>query len=231
MQSKILTILICSIAMFSINAQDYALPVFGDKIIDYYWSADDSTSQVELWENGKVKTNYESIDDKLKLRYDYNEDGTLKQKFEVYQKFKTDTSSVIDLETYQESIVISKGITDIPHGSYEEYYYKKRSKKSKPKTRGRYEDGKKVGEWYYRDFSSSPYTTLATYIMGRLDGQFVIYYPSREFDGEKVKYKGNYKLIGRTKKNNGSSHRVGEWAHYKRSGELVQTVTYKREKI
>lgn len=231
MRIILITTFICYFSNCPLQAQDYSLPKFEDNIKEYYWMDEDSSSQIELWENGKVKTNYESIDDRLKWRFDYNENGTLKFKFKVYQEYEVDTSVVIDLETYEETIILSRGYTDVPHGIFEGYHYNRRSKKALLKTSGQYSDGLRKGEWYYRNFKGSTFTTKVNYRKGRLSGESIEYYSSNTFEGEKVKYKGNYDVIRLNKKSGmyGHTRRVGAWKYYDRSGELLETVTYKQE--
>ena len=221
----------------SIISQDYTLPKFTDRIEHFYWADTIDSNQIVYFENGNIKVKYTRDENNNKVRNQYYENGNLKYLVKVKQFYRTDTTTIFDYDTYDETLEFHNGYGDMAYGDYEEYYYYHNSNNPIIKTQGKYEKGYKTGEWIYHDHSGLTQTTIYNFSGGTLSGLCIKYYPSPKFEKAKIKIKGNYGKVYMPRPYwfdiNSSEiikeniiRRVGEWEYYDIHGNLIEVVNY-----
>ena len=224
-----------------LNSQDYLLPKFGETIERYYWDSREDSIQIKYWPNGNTKVKYETINDKYKWRYDYNENGSIKFKWKIFQTFATDTTTVFDYDTFDETISIQRGLRDIPDGDFTSYYYAHQSNIPEIKETGYYRDGFKTGEWIKKEFNFGESKVKANFKEGKLNGLCTVYYSELTGFNDRVKYEGNYISVN-LKFVEWNSHkrqfervvrkvtrRTGNWIYYNELGDVIEIIEYNQK--
>lgn len=178
----------------------------------HYWETSNINEQQKKWSNGKVKLEYEHINDSLRLRKEYFESGNLKFTAEVYQKWRSDTI-ISGCYIGGETFYIRSGFEDKMHGEYIEYYD---WNQIKIRTTGQFLHGKMTGAWTTKTGEGA--LIEAQYDNeGFLDGLYVEYYYKKNDPKALTKWKGQYKL----------GDQDGLWEYFDMDGKLLERITYK----
>ena len=161
----------------TIHAQDYELPETRVHIERMHWKNNINNQQIKYWGNGNIKVEYELIDEKFKTRIDYYENGTVNRKCRIYQEYRTDTLSTFHYDTYEETMEISSGISDIAEGEFKKYYYLENSRIPYVQISGNYSNDLKVEEWVFIERSSKTIRRTVNFKENKLNGMFREFYP------------------------------------------------------
>lgn len=238
MKIELLLLLILAICPSISSAQDYELPEIGEPLKYYSWPSEENSTQIEYWENGNLKIDYQVIDSIYKWRNDYDEDGALLSKVKVYQRFQNDTITMLDYDTFEQSFRYENGFVDVKDGEFESYYYYRSSNTPIVKVVGQYKDGYKTGVWYEKDFSRVKGSIKVNYKQGKLNGLCSIYYPRESKEEEIVKFQGeygevelpyfllNYETYKKEVVIRSAVRRIGKWYYYNRKGDIIEIVEY-----
>ena len=189
----------------------------------------------------KLERAYDGVDsvrnmltDSGLVRHEFDTWGRLLRRVKIVQIDGVDTTYTENLTTGEMEIEVSKGITDIPNGYFQEYngaFYPYRS--------GSVEMGRPVGLWRYFGDSGLLVKTMNIGQYGWPDGECIEYH----LNGSRH-WEGNYGIrkISALEcpacrpgvPGFGQRHTrsvcvpIGEWKEWNDSGELIQVVKYSR---
>jgi len=194
------------------------------------------------WENGNIKMDYEVVDGERKIRKEYFESGKLKIETEVVRTFVVDTFVSFDPVTFDEAIEIDSGYLD---GRYLEYFEHVKDTKKGIRTIGEFVSSRQTGIWIHQaEFSGSIYK--AELFDGRIEGEFIEYYPSictvREVDKLKKKVEGTYILVSEESEVHVVENKTitsyyvvnkknGNWYYYELDGTVSEKINFDTGKM
>lgn len=184
----------------------------------------DTISRNKLDEEGRPLVSYFK-NDSTTIREAYYSDGYLKSKCEIIQLVFIDTTTKFNYQTMASEVIFPKKLRDLPHGDYVEYYSQehisiKRRGEPKVKTKGKFHEGIRIGEWHRYDNRGNKIIVNYNF-RGKLEGEYKEFKYNIRDSLYIIQVEGEYGI-----KFDEKTRRTGTWKYYTREGELMEVVEH-----